>query len=312
MHLRLVTPKRSFLAALVFPLYLLLAGCSTQRDATAAAQQMASSFRTLQAYYRSLGELVDRTAEAQTAQGYLSNLPLDPESRALLRDTHAELQKRAEMAGTLARLAALFADITNSGAPAATAQAASELNSQLAGLKVMKANSSETEALKVATTALMNVIKAHDEVKAAKLIQPVMVALSSFFDSEAELYQSTADGYYIVAAANSQALIERNQVSSGFLYRSSLQPFGLSPEITDAALRKTSRADLQVRVTDRLADHRERDRAAVSDLSESLHSMRDRVARVANGKPLRATLPPLTLDGVKAWIDEVRSDLGVQ
>lgn len=291
-------------------LCLVLAGCQTQKDATAAAQQMSSTLHTLQAYYQSLGDLVDRTAEAQAAQGYINSIPFDAESRALLADTHAQLQQRADMAGTLSRLAALFADITNSGAPADTAKAANDLNAELASLKVIKSSSSETEALKVATTALMNVVKAHDEVKAAKLMQPVVAALSSFFDSEAELYQSTADAYYVVAAANSEALIRRNQVSPGFLYRSSLQPFGLQPDITDAALRKTSAADLQTRVHSRLADHQRQDLAAVTDLSDALHTMRDRVARVASGKPLRATLPPLTLDGVKAWVDDVRGDLG--
>ena len=91
-----------------------------------------------------------------------------------------------------------------------------------------------------------------------------------------------------------------------------MQPFGLTPEITDKTLKKISQGNLKARVADRLADHQHQDMIAAVALSESLHVMRDRVATVADSKPMQATLPPLTLEGVKAWIENVKSDIGEQ
>ncbi len=303
-------PLRSALASLLLLAVLALAGCQSQKDAAAAAQQMATTSATLEAYYVSLGRMLSSTVEAQIAQSYLNGVPFDDETRAQYKVTRAEMVKRAEMARSVAKLSALFVDITQSKAAGDAAKAADDLNTELINLKTIKSNGNETEVLKIAVNALVNAIKTHDEIKAAKLMEPVAAALSTFFDAEADRYQATADSYYNTAASNSVVLIEKSQVGNGLLYRSSLLPFGLSPEITDASLKQTSQTDLKARVAERLLDHQHRDQVATADLSESLHVMRDRIAKVANGKPLRVALPPFTLDGVKTWIEDVKSDIG--
>ncbi|MGI4854929.1 MAG: hypothetical protein ACRYF4_12900 [Janthinobacterium lividum] len=254
-------------------------------------------------------DLVDRTKEVQTAQALISKVPFDKEAVDLLDDEQAELRKRAAMAGDIARVAALFADITNSGAPTDAAKAAGDLGKEIGSIKAF-AGGNEADALKVTAAALVNVIKARDDVKAAKLMEPVASSLSVFFDKEVGSYVSFANSYYLTAASNTNALIDRDQVTHTFLYRSSLQPFGLSPAITDPTLRKGAVEGLKTRVQLRLADRQLRDQAAGTALSESLHVMRDRITLVAHHKEMRATLPPLTLEGVKAWVLEVKTDLG--
>ena len=180
MQLRKRLPLRSLLTLLVLPGGLVLSGCQTQADAVSAAQQMAATSATLQAYYGSLGALSAKTEEAQVAQSYLTGVPLDDETRTQLHNTRAEMKKRAEMAGTIARLSAIFADITNTGAASDAARAAGDLNTELVAIKAIKANSSETEALKMAVTAVVNVVKTHDEVRAARLIKPLAANLSAF------------------------------------------------------------------------------------------------------------------------------------
>lgn len=302
-------PPRAALAWILLLSSLCLSGCQTQKDAVAAAQQMSATAATLQAYYSSLVDLVDRTKEAQIAQSLISKVPFDKEAVDQLDDEQAELRKRAALAGNLARVAALFADITNSSAATDAAKAAGDLGKEIGSIKAF-AGGSEADALKVAATALVNVIKAQDEVKAAKLISPVTTSMSAFFDKEVSSYVSFSNSYYLTAASNSNALIDRDQVAHTFLYRSSLQPFGLSPEITDPDLRKGALEGLKMRVQVRLADRQLRNQAAGTALSESLHVMRDRITQVANRKAMQATLPPLTLEGVKAWVLEVKTDLG--
>ena len=310
MRTRRRTATRSALQGLLLLLLLTLAGCQTQKDAAAAAQQTSATAATLQTFYRSLSQMVQKTGEAQAAQSYLTGVPYDEDARQQLATMRMALQKRTEAADALRRLAAPFADVTTSSAASDAAKAADALNTELSTIKAIKTGSNETEALKVAVNAVVNALKAKDEIKAARLISPVANALSSFFDSEADLYDAVADSYYRTAAGNSNALIDRHQVSTALLYRSSLQPFGLTPAISDPDLQKLPAADLKARVAERLREHVQQDQAAVADLGKSLQTMRDRVAQVAAGKPLHATLPPLTLEGVKAWVADVKTDLG--
>ncbi len=303
-------PLQSACAFLLSAMLICALGCQTQTDAVAAAQQMAATSSTLAAYYDAVDGLLEKSEEAQTAQTYISGVPFDAVALAQIDETRSEIRKRAAMAANVARLSALFADITNKGVADDAAKAADDLNTELGSIKAITTDTTETEALKVAVHAVMGVVKAKDEVKAAKLIKPVAASLSTFFDAEADTYRSLTDTYYITASSNAIALIGRDQVATRSLYESSLQPFRMEPDITDAKLKQGARMDLRARVQERLAGKRRHDKVVVTELGDSLHVMRDRIANVADHKAMRATLPPLTLEGVKAWIGEVAADLG--
>ena len=60
-----------------------------------------------------------------------------------------------------------------------------------------------------------------------------------------------------------------------------------------------------------LLQRKQEDAGAANDLGEALHRMQARVDQVAKGGAFRIRTPPLTLEGVKAWIAEVQVKTGV-
>lgn len=288
-----------------------LTGCKTHDDAVAASQQMAETAATMQAYYATLDMLIQNNESAQRAQSYISSVPFDAAASGQMEETRAEIVQRAKLAGEIAALSAAFAEITDSRAADDAAKAAGALNDQLVALKVGASSDLAAKALHAAVTSLVNAIRAHDEVKAAKLLNPVLVALCNFFDSEKALYVSVADSYYVTASSNAKALIQQDQVATSERYRSSLEPFGLRPDVRAPGLVQAARGDMSQQVDQRLALHKQDDADAATALGESLHRMQARVDQVAKGGALRVRTPPLTLEGVKAWIAEAQADTGV-
>ena len=289
-----------------------LQGCKTQDDAIAASQQMAETAATMQQYYAALDGLVARTAEVRRAQRYLLHGPPDPASDDRLALRRAELAKRAVLAGEVARLAGLFAEITSSNAGNDAAKAAEDLRQQVVNLKLIADNAAVQTALQAAVTSLVNLVRVHDEVKAAKSLGPVLVELCRFFDSEKAVYEAVAADYYTGAAANATELIDEGQVSVGAPFRSSLEPFGLEAEINLPQLKAAARDDMEAEVHGRLAALNQSSNDATDALGDALHRMQGRVATVAKGGLLRVRVPPLSLDAVKAWLGELQTLSGVR
>ena len=288
-----------------------LSGCATHDDAVAASVEMAETARVMQRYYATLDSLIVKSEEAQRAQSYLSGVPFDSSMVSQMEDTRVEIGQRAKLAATIARMSAAFAEITDSQAASDAATAAGALNDQLVALKVGASSDLAAKALHAAVTSLVNAIRAHDEVKAAKLLEPVLVALCTFYDSEKPLYVSVSDSYYVTASSNAKALIQQDQVATNERYRSSLAPFGLKPDVHAPALLQAARDDMSQQVDQRLTQHKQDDADAANALGDSLHRMQARVATVAKGGALRVRVPPLSLEGVKGWIAEVQTDTGV-
>ncbi|WP_419804341.1 hypothetical protein [Terriglobus sp.] len=302
---------RAVVAALALWTMGALQGCKTHDDAVAAAEQMAETAATMQRYFATLDTLIVKNEEAQRAQSYLLRVDFDAAALGQMEDTRAEIGKRARLAAEVARISAAFAEITSSQADHEAATAAGALKSELTTLKLGASSDAAAKALLAAVTSLVNAVRAHDEVKAAKLLEPVMAALCDFYDSEKPLYVSVADGYYAAAASNAKELIRRDQVATNERYRSSLEPFGLQPDVHAPELLKAVHEDLKQQVEQRLLQHKRDDADAADALGEALHRMRERVDAVAKGRALRVRMPPLTLAGVKAWVAEVQMETGV-
>lgn len=312
MHARVPSLLRRMLSLCSLLLFLVLTGCQTQQDAVAAAQQMAATTATLQAYYASLLTLVDRNLEAQTALGVVTGVPVDSDTRRQLDDIRSSLQTREDAAAAFTRLAAKFSELTASTAQADVVKAATDLNGKVVALAPLPTGVSSAEAtvLKMTVNALMTAVVARQEIKAAQQIKPATDALSALFDKEADTYVSFSNSYYNAAASASNALIQQQAVPAALLFRSSLEPFGLIADITDAQTKKAAVAHLRNMVSSRQAERAAQTRAATNDLGEALHVMRDRIDTVARHKPLHADRPPFTLEGAREWINQVRNDLG--
>lgn len=107
---------------------LLPAGCKTQDDAVAAAAQMASTAKTMCAYYAALDHVLAGTEDAYEAQYALLQTP--PED---LKETRKELQMRADLATQIGNLATLFQKMTGQEAEASDASAAKKSTEKSSG-----------------------------------------------------------------------------------------------------------------------------------------------------------------------------------
>ncbi len=288
-----------------------LGGCQTQDDAAAASQQMAQTASIMQQYFATLDTLIVDTEDVQRAQNSLLGVPLDAASLGLLEDTRVEIGKRAKLAQDLTKLASSFAEITDSHAAKDAGTAAAALNKELVAVKITPANDAAATALRAAVNSLVNAIRARDEVKAAKILNPIMQAFCDFYDSEKPMYISAANSYYVTAASNAGVLIDQDQVALEARYRLSLQPFGMEPDIRSAALRKASHDDMKHEVEQKLAQHQQENAQSADALGDALHRMQARIEVVAQGKTLHVRIPPLSLEGVKAWIATIQKDTGV-
>ena len=306
-------PRRtcSVLAALLMLMIMGLQGCRTQEDAVATAEQMSAVAATMRTYYAALDGLVERTAEVRRAQRALLGGPADPASEERLAVRRAELVKREALAGDVAKLAAALGELTNSDAASDAAKAAEELRQDAVGLKLVTDNAGVQTGLQAAVTSLVNGLRARDERKAARSMEPVLVALCSFFDSEKAVYEAVAADYYTGAAANAVELIDEDQVSVAVQYRTSLEPFGMEPEITLPRLKAAAREQLKAEVNRRAVALNQGSVDATDALGEALHRVEARVDTVAKGRAMRVRVPPLQVDAVKAWVAELRMVSGV-
>ncbi len=138
-----------------------------------------------------------------------------------------------------------------------------------------------------------------------------MQALATFFHSEKPLYVSTTNEYYRLARSNAKYLVQHDQVLTHSLYESSLEPFGLQAAITAPELKANLQDYLLGQIDARYADRTADNQRCADDLDSALVEMQHRIEQVAADHPMRATLPPATLEGVKQWVLEIKADLGV-
>jgi hypothetical protein len=279
----------------------LMSGCKTADDAAAAATQMSATAKSLCDYYTALGAILTDTDQVRSLNEVLYAKPYSAANRQELKTTQAELAKRVALAADLSTLAASFAKLTGSTAPADVAAAGAKLETEADSLASYTASAAEQSAIKTALKLLMTAVMAHKEHEAAQAMDSLAAGLSALFDKEAGTWSSVETSYLEVAATLAGSLADQNAIDNSSVLKPALDPFGLAPAAPTADLntKLTPLAKQQIDAKKAAALKSYQD--ASDAMSKSLHEMAERIHLVATEKPMAFRIPPLTLSTVEQW-----------
>lgn len=277
-----------------------IVGCKTQGDAATAANQMAATTKTLSDYYGALDQVLAETQEAYDAQTVINQAPpLD------LSETRKQIELREQLATEFSTLSATFATITSSTAPTDASTAAGQLNSELVSIKALADNATEQKVLTAAVQLVVSLLQQHDEIKAARQIEPVCNALLKFFNSESRFYDSINKDYLTLASSNAKAMVKGNLVDASSLFLSSLEPFGLTPSIDSDSIKTGMQGYLDKQIDSNFSLKLAAAQNATQALRDSLKEMDARIEVVTKDRVLSIALPPVTLDTVESWVSTI-------
>jgi hypothetical protein len=281
-------------------------GCKTQDDAVAAAAQMCSAASTLSDYYDALDKTLAATEATQQANQILNGIePVDPK---IMKDLHHQLKLRKDLAAEIAKLAALMQQISAADVSANAASAAATFNAELVTINAIGSNDAETQGVTQATKLLISLIQMHEEVKAARQVEPVAHALALFFVSEERAYTRINHGYLTAAKQVSQSLVDSGQVDASALFTAPLAPFDLQLTLSDATKKKATKA-LDAQIDEAYDAKLAESQDAMDALADALGQMDARVSLVAHERPMKIRLEPITLKTVRGWIAAIEKEL---
>jgi hypothetical protein len=280
--------------------------CKTSDDARAAATQMTATARNLSRYYAALSQVVDNHGKLERLQKATLGVPLDDQDLAQLKNIHEELEKRSQMAHSLADLAAALSELAGSKAPADVSDAAANLGTELSGIQDLPGASSASAVLQDAGKILTQFAQEHDERKMAKSMDPTMAALAQMFSQEKPAYDSINRTYIGLAQSLALELVNRNQVDPGSLMEPALEPFGLASRLPSEkvpqGLQDYAREQIQSRGQAEIAAH--------ARASETLHGALKELSKRVHQLSTDGRMPervPLKLSDVESWIKLIRS-----
>ena len=297
--------RRRMRATLALAPLLILSACKTSDDAKAAATQMTATAQALQSYYAALHLQVVQTDQLNQLQDVvLGAQTYDAQTKALILDTAAELKKRADLAQSLADLAASLSALTNSTASSDAVTSAQNLASQLGAIKPFRPLSdAEQKGMSLAVSALVIAIQEHKERDAAQKMEQLADGLPKFFSGEKDEYNSLADQYIGISQSLAMWFLHNKQATSqigGDLVKVALDPYDLTPNLTDPAL-QARLADLAPQqITAKAAQRKTDQRNATDAMESSLNQMRDRIHALASDKAI-GPFTPASLVEVKDW-----------
>lgn len=287
----------------------LASGCKTSDDAAAAATQLTSTASTLTSYYSALETLNTETDQLYQLQAAINPLaPYDTQTKAYVTDTEAEIEKREKLAAALTTLAQEFAKLSGSTAAADASTAAGNLEAAVAGLNVPGASMSATNVnlMQDAVQLIVKTIQEHKEREAAAAIDKFTAGLDTWFQSEEPLYNTIGSNYAIVTKSLAQALISQGQVDPSAYLNTVFSPYGLTPQITDPALKSKVQAILAAQVDQKSAALASAQQSASTNMEKSLAEMASRIHMVATEKPMAFRTAPVTLTEVQSWVSRTR------
>jgi hypothetical protein len=280
-------------------------GCKTQDDAVAAAKQMTTTAATLRDYYDALDKVVAATQETFEAQGALDGIPaMAPKT---LDDIRAQLKLRRELADRVAELAIALTKVTGATAAADSAKAAGSFNSQVVSLAGATSNDAETKAVTAGVNLLVQLVQQHDEVKAAKQVEPVTKALLAFFQKEEPKYDALNDGYLTAAKSVAKEMVSSHQVGGDAAFVAALSPFGLTPAVSEKT-RAAMESQLQTQIDAEYKRREDEAHKATAAMADALMEMDKRVSLVTHDQPMEIRQEPLSLKTVKEWIESARKE----
>lgn len=284
---------------------MVLAGCTTSGDATAAAAQMATTAQTLSSYYKALQTTFEETDELYQLNEQLYAKPYTAENRQQMKSNEAELATRVKLASDVSALSQSFGQLTGSAAPADAASAASQVESDVDKLTSVKASATEQNALKAAVQALGSAIRQHKEREAAKAMESAAQSLSDLFAKETDVWNSTEEVYSQIAANLAGNLVDANVTDNSAVLDVALTPFGLvrSSSLGDINAKLAPVAKMQITTKQAAMDASYA--SATNSMANALKEMAQRIQTVANDKAMTFRTAPLTLTNVQQWTTQV-------
>ena len=297
-----------------------LFSCQTSDDATAAAQQLATTSTDLTNYYSALSQIV----AADIALGNLQNaliphadvLPFPDTARTILNTTSSELQNRAELAKSLQDLSGAFSKLTSSTAPTDVSTAASKLGTELTTTKALpditKLGSpiSLPSAMGEASKSIVSLIQQHEERKVAPALNTTISALKELFSNEKDDYDSLNETYLTLAASLANICIDKHLVDDTSVLVPALQPFSLTAHLPSEA---ASTAALENATKTQVANTRvalvDAHKKASTAMLQAITDMSTRIGELATSHHMGARGAPVTLTTVEKWISTANTYL---
>jgi len=283
-------------------------GCKTSDNAAAAATQLTATASSLTSFYSALETLLSDTDQVYEIQAAVTPLaPYDTQTKNYVTDTIAEIQKREKLAAALTTLAQEFAKLSGSTAATDASTAAGNLESAVAALKISSVtmSASNVNLMKDAVDLIVKAIQEHKEREAAAAIDKFTSALDTWFQSEEPLYNTIGSTYAKVTKSVAQTLISQGQVDPSQFLNAVFSPYGLTPQLTDPALKSKAQTFLAAQVDLKSAALVTAQQTATTNMENSLSEMASRIHLVATDKPMAIRAVPITLAEVQNWVAQV-------
>lgn len=306
---RVATPqawRRAIAATVLMSLLFFAGGCKTSEDAAAAATQLTATAKSLTDYYFALDTILKETDQLNAVQEVMYGIPYDAPTKAEIADTRAEIQKRAALAKDLTELAQSFAKLTGSTASTDASASAAKLETEVESLKLTKGkmSSEEQNLMKTAIGLVVTAIQEHKEREAAHGISQFTTALHDFFVKEEPDYESIGNQYAVLSSSLAKSLLQNGQTDPAGFFKVALDPYGLTPQVTDPKLRAGIEKLAEQQVDEKAKDLQGLEKKATDDMEKSLKQMAERIDLVANDKPMEVRIPPVNVVNVEKWASQ--------
>jgi len=283
-------------------------GC-TLEDAIAASTQLTATASALTNYYSALDTILVETGQLNALQEVMYGIPYDARTKGLIADTKAEIEKREALAKDLANLAQSFAKLTGSTSPADASASASNLQTEVASLKLAKIKMSDDEqnGMNTAVMLVVAAIQEHKEREAARGIGQFTGALHDFFVKEEPAYESINKDYVAVSSSLAKSMLQNGQTDPSGSFKIALDPYGLTPQVSDPKLRSGIEKLAEQEVDEKANSLNDAEIRAGADMDKCLKEMADRIGLVADEKPMKFRLAPITVANVEKWSSQFQT-----
>jgi restriction endonuclease len=305
--------KSRAIAALLVSSLFLIAGCKTGDDAKAAATQLTATAKCLADYYTALDTILAESDQLNAVEQVMYGVPYDDATKAEIADTRAEIKKRAALAKGLSDLAESFAKLTGSSATTDASASAASLAKEVNSLQPTKGklSSDEQTGMKAAVGLIVTAIEEHKEREAARGMDQLTKSLHDFFVKEEPDYRSIGDQYAVLSSSLAVSLLKNGQTDPAGFFKVALDPYGLTPQITDLKLRDGIEKLAEQQVAAKQDALKAAQKQATADMEKSLQQMSDRIDLVASEKPMELRIAPLSIANVEKWSAEFQSAAGL-
>ncbi|MBS1815039.1 MAG: hypothetical protein JSS87_09220 [Acidobacteria bacterium] len=299
----MIRTKKTFAIALGSFLLGSFFACKVPDDAIATSHQVTSTATSLNEYYSALSAGIADTIALYELDAAISGIPYGAEDRKLQETTRAEIEKRKELARTLAKLASSMASLSNSKAASEVENSATELGNELIALKALPDGSPVPAAIGKAGNFLLQILQQHEEKKAARAMDETLSGLLTLFEKEKPAYDSIARTHARQASQVARDLINSNAVDPAPMLSPALKPFGLTSLPPSSSLQASLKTLALARLKTATEEATLKEEAASTAMLDALREMSSRVHLLANEKPMPLRGDPTSLKLVRYWVE---------